>query len=74
MSDVARLNVEIDHDLDEKLAKYIPRGLKSELVRVMLEVLVEDIEKHGRSVIGDVLDRKYRFTGPIHNMNIEERK
>lgn len=73
MADVARLNVEIDKELDEKLTKYIERGLKSTIVRTMLEILVEDIEEHGKQILGLVLDRKYRFTGPIKNLKIERR-
>lgn len=74
MADMARLNVEIDKDLDEKLTKYIDKGLKSTIVRTMLEILVEDIEKHGKQILGLVLDRKYRFTGSIQNLKIQERK
>lgn len=73
MSDTVRLNVEIDLELNAKLTKYIPHGFKSTIVRTMLEILVEDIEKHGNQVIGMVLDKKYRITGSIHNMKIESR-
>ncbi len=74
MADVARLNVEIDRALDAKLTELIPRGLKSTIVRTMLEILVDDIEKNGRSVIGDVLDKKYSFTGSVQNLNVKRRE
>lgn len=73
MSDTRRLNIEIDAALDDKLSKYIPYGLKSTLVRTMLEVLMDDVEKYGRKVIGDVLDKKYHFTGTGQNLSVEQR-
>jgi len=71
MADVARLNVEIDHALDEKLSQLIPRSFKSEVVRAMLEILVDDIEEHGLQIIGEILDKTYRYKGSIQNLKSE---
>ena len=54
-----RLNVRIPKTLNDALNTWIPRGIKGEVIRLVLESLVRDFEKRGKSLVGDILAEKY---------------
>lgn len=51
----ARWSVEVDRDLNRRLDEVIPWGLKSEVFRRLVILLVESIERDGKIVLGAVL-------------------
>jgi len=56
-----RLNVRVPRALQLKLNQYIPPGIKSEVIRLVLESLVQDFESRGRIVIGEILAGRYKI-------------
>lgn len=53
-----RVNVDISHQLDQALDRFLPWGTRSEIVRVLLEQLVEEYEAKGFSAIEAIINRK----------------
>ena len=54
-----RLNVRIPKTLNDALNRWIPRGIKGEVIRLILESLVREFEEKGKSLVGDILAEKY---------------
>lgn len=54
-----RLNVRIPKKLNDALNTWIPRGIKGEVIRLILEALVREFEEKGKSLVGDILAEKY---------------
>lgn len=54
-----RLNVRIPKKLNDALNTWIPRGIKGEVIRLILESLVREFEEKGKSLVGDILAEKY---------------
>lgn len=53
-----RLHVDLRPELAARVEKQIPRGLKSIVVRSLLEALVIEMEKNGKSILGSILSRE----------------
>lgn len=53
-----RICFETDKDLYEKSTK-IPWGIRSALLRVLLEKIVESGEEHGSMIYGAILDGEF---------------
>lgn len=58
-----QLCVKISKKLQGDLIRIIPGKMKSTIVRCLLEQLVEEVEEHGKSVLGDILDKKFNIRG-----------
>lgn len=58
-----QLCVKISKKLQSDLIRIIPGKMKSTIVRCLLEQLVEEVEEHGKSVLGDILDKKFNIRG-----------
>lgn len=54
-----RLNVRIPKTLNDSLNSWIPRGIKGEVIRLILESLVREFEMKGKSLVGEILAEKY---------------
>jgi len=55
----ARINAEIPQELSDKLDNLLPWGVKSLLIRALLELAVEAVEEHGSSVLGLIIDKRF---------------
>lgn len=53
-----RLHVDLRPELAARVEKQIPRGLKSIVVRSLLEALVVEMEKNGKGILGPVLSKE----------------
>lgn len=56
---MARINAQIPLELDERLHQIIPWGMKSLLLRALLEMTVEAVEKHGAVALSSILDKRF---------------
>lgn len=63
---MARLQVMIDDELNKRLNFVLPHGLKSELVRALLERVAEQIETDGAGIVGPILAGDFRI---VQNLN-----
>jgi len=55
----ARINVEIPQQLADRMDKIIRWGMKSLLIRSLLEMAMDDIEEHGIAVLDFIIDKRY---------------
>ncbi len=53
-----RIGVWVDRDMNKRFDAIVPHGMKSEVIRALMEVITEALEKHGEPLIGFVLTRK----------------
>lgn len=66
-----RLNVEIPIDLHDDVKKNIPWGLKSQVVRVLLQLLLDHYRVVGYRAIGDLLEGRLTLSA-AHSVNTRE--
>lgn len=53
-----RLSIEITEDQSQKLWKLIPWGLKNQIFCVIVDDVIEMLEKHGEKFLAAVLSKK----------------
>ncbi len=53
-----RIGVWIDTDINKRFDAIVPHGMKSEVMRALMEAATDAFEKHGEPLIGFVLARK----------------
>ena len=71
MSDgMARINAEIPTELSRRLDELLPWGVKSLLLRALLEMTVEAVDEHGTEILGLIL--KKRFNPLTKEVKVEE--
>lgn len=51
----ARLSIEIPRDLHNRMNNFLPYGVKSLVIRKVLEMITDALEKNGEIFIGAVL-------------------
>ena len=61
--EVKRIAFEADEDLVERINTCLPWGMKAAVLRVVLELVVEAVEKEGAVFLGAVLSNEVRLTG-----------
>ena len=57
----AHIHIEVDRDLHTRALPCIPWGLRSEMFRKVLEMIVEAIEKHGSVMVGLIANGQMRL-------------
>ena len=69
------IHVEISSELAARVREAIPGGLKSTIVRLLVEALISEIEKNGRGILGPLLAKEFDVrTLIVQNLNIQENK
>lgn len=53
-----RLSIEIDEKQYQKLQDLIPWGVKNQIFKLIIDDLIDALEKNGQHVIGALLSRK----------------
>jgi hypothetical protein len=53
-----RIGVWIDPEVNRRFDAIVPHGMKSEVIRALMEVVTDALEKHGEPLVGYVLARK----------------
>jgi len=59
-----RIGVWIDPDVNQRFDAIVPHGMKSEVIRALMEAATDAFEKHGPPLIGFVLSRKIELVIP----------
>ena len=73
MASEAHIHVGITAEFSARLNESIPDGLKSAVIRLLVEALVEHIEKNGRGILGPLLAKEFDVRGLIvQNLNIPD--
>lgn len=57
----ARVNFEIEEDLNRRMQRVIPWGNKAPCLRVLTEKLVDAVERHGLVMVGAVMSGEFRL-------------
>ena len=60
-TDSAHIHVQVDRSLHTRALKLIPWGLRSEMFRKVLEVILDAIERHGQVMIGALISGRIRI-------------
>ena len=55
---LTRLNCAIPDATNEKLNAVIPHGVKSDIIRALVDVFLKAAARDGRSIVMDILDGK----------------
>src|SRR3990170_3090771 len=64
------IHVEISSELAIRIREAIPGGLKSTVVRLLVEALISEIEKNGRGILGPLLAKEFDVrTLIVKNLN-----
>ena len=58
-----RLSIEMDDDLIRRFQSAVPSQSRSEVVRGLIEMFVDRVDRHGAKVIGLVMTREYFPSG-----------
>src|SRR3990167_853120 len=67
------IHVEISSELAARIREAIPGGLKSTVVRLLVEALISQIEKNGRGILGPLLAKEFDVrTLIVQNLNNQE--
>ena len=53
-----RIGVWIDPEVNQRFDAIVPHGMKSEVIRALMEAVTDALEKHGEPLVGYVLARK----------------
>ena len=64
-----RLNVKLDEEQMNRLNELFPRGLKSQLIRGLLDSLERCIEKHGYAAVGPIMQGEARLVFPRQDVS-----
>jgi len=56
-----RLSIEISDEQFSKLSELIPWGLKNYLFRVIIDDLINVLEKHGSNALAAIIDHKVKL-------------
>jgi hypothetical protein len=56
-----RIGVWIDPEINNRFDAIVPHGMKSEVIRALMETITIALEKHGEPLIGYVLTRKIKL-------------
>lgn len=68
-----RIGVWIDPEVNQRFDAIVPHGMKSEVIRALMEVVTDALEKHGEPLVGYVLTRKIAISIP-HGVLVEKEK
>jgi hypothetical protein len=58
---VPRLSIQIDDKLDERMSKFLPWGTRQNVVRSLVEMLCDAVEKNGKGVVGLLVNGEFNF-------------
>lgn len=58
----ARLNVDLDRDLHDRLNRCVPWGVKAVVIRSLVTLLVEAVERDGPLILGAVMAKDVSLT------------
>ena len=61
MGDLVNVSFDVDRAFHARLSKAIPWGIKGELMRRLLSMVVEVVEKHGEAAIGVLLSGEFEI-------------
>lgn len=56
-----RLSIRVPKGFNSRLNEYIPLGIKSEVIRLILEGILAEFDERGKVVIGEILSSKYKI-------------
>lgn len=66
---VPRLSVEISEETQQRLANLIPWGLKSKVMSILLEDILDLVEAHGNIVLAAIIDRTLSARHIVKGLN-----
>lgn len=56
-----RIGVWIDPSVNQRFDAIVPHGMKSEVIRILMEVLTDTLEIHGEELLGYILTKKIKI-------------
>ena len=56
-----RIGVWIDPSVNQRFDAIVPHGMKSEVIRILMEVLTDALEIHGEGLLGYILTKKIKI-------------
>lgn len=56
-----KISVDVDREFHHRMQKALGWGIKARLVRCILEMIVEAVERQGEVIIGAILSGEYRI-------------
>ena len=56
-----RIGVWIDPSVNQRFDAIVPHGMKSEVIRILMEVLTDALEVHGEELLGFILTKKIKI-------------
>ncbi len=61
MTEMSRIHLALPADLLNRINWYLPTGIRSEVCRSAIEILMDAIDEHGTGMIGLVLSKDVTF-------------
>ncbi len=77
MTEMNRIHLALPQDLLNRLNWYLPTGIRSEVCRSAIEILMDAIDEHGTGMIGLVLSKDVTFKPKIRerqNLTVSEKE
>lgn len=68
---MARIHIVLDDEICERLNQLLPYGTRSELIRRLLLVVANQIERDGAEIVGPLLSGRIEITA-VQNLNVRE--
>lgn len=68
---MARIHIVLDDEICERLNQLLPYGTRSELIRRLLLVVANQIEREGAEIVGPLLSGRIAITA-VQNLNVRE--
>jgi len=68
-----RLSVDLSDDLARRVHSAIPWGMKSLVIRILLEALVKEIETNGEGILGKILAREFSVADIVQILNVRDK-
>jgi hypothetical protein len=56
--DQTRINFPVDRELNRRIDAHVPWGMKASLMRVLIEMAADALDRHGEAVLGLLLVKK----------------
>lgn len=75
MKDFRSINVKVPSDLHDEFVRLVPRGLRLVLMKSILTLILDAINKDGEIVLGAIMAGEYKLAlslahrGDVHKMN-----
>ena len=75
MKDFRSINVKVPSDLHDEFVRLVPRGLRLVLMKSILTLILDAVNKDGEIVLGAIMAGEYKLAlsladrGNVHKMN-----